>query len=187
VTWIRARFKADGADFRPISWPPPGPYWCSGYGDDYSIVIAYVRDEAQVYEFWPEAEDVDSTQEVEIKERERRRIAIWWGMSPEARDYDRHVARRIPAGLPADERGRIETDEYRAWLTRRSSVSTPRDFDDDPGCTCHINPPCSWCMERCPESEDGTHCDCWWDDATACCWCSDDTNAGQGDAQRETQ
>lgn len=57
--WIRCRFKANADDYRPIKWPPPGPYWCSGFGDGYNIVIAYVRNIKQVHEYWPEAEDVD--------------------------------------------------------------------------------------------------------------------------------
>lgn len=58
---IRARFKADAEDYRPVKWPPPGPYWCTGYAGDesHSIVMAYARDEDQIREFWPEASDID--------------------------------------------------------------------------------------------------------------------------------
>lgn len=36
--------------------------------------------------------------------------------------------------------------------------------------------------EICPESheEDGTHCDCWWNDTAACCWCGADEPADDG-------
>ena len=49
MEWTRYRFRADPDDYRPIIFPPPGPYWCSGYGfegdpeepADYSIVITW--------------------------------------------------------------------------------------------------------------------------------------------------
>lgn len=34
--------------------------------------------------------------------------------------------------------------------------------------------------EECPESKEGTvHCDHWYDDEAPCCWCLDDTGAGE--------
>lgn len=56
----RVRFKTQEHDCRPIKFPPPYPYWYSGMGDDYNILIAYVDDDSQIYEFWPEAYDLDS-------------------------------------------------------------------------------------------------------------------------------
>jgi hypothetical protein len=56
---IRARFKANPDDFRPVNWPIKHPYWCTGYGDDYSIVVAYADDEAEVLRNWPEAYDIN--------------------------------------------------------------------------------------------------------------------------------
>lgn len=59
--WLRVRFHANYPDFRPMLWPPPGPFWRSGIaGDDsFSIVVAYVRQEEQIKEFWPESENVE--------------------------------------------------------------------------------------------------------------------------------
>lgn len=59
---IRARFRANYPDYRPVKWPVPHPYWCSGSaGDDsYAIVIAYADDLAQVLELWPEATHVEA-------------------------------------------------------------------------------------------------------------------------------
>lgn len=57
---IRARFKADERDYRPVNWPVKHPYWCTGYGDDYSIVVAYADDEAEILRNWPEARDIES-------------------------------------------------------------------------------------------------------------------------------
>lgn len=57
---IRARFKAAPGDYRPINWPIKHPYWCTGYGDDYSVVVAYADDEAEILRNWPEARDIES-------------------------------------------------------------------------------------------------------------------------------
>lgn len=62
---IRCRFRANPDDYRPIKFPPPHPYWCTGYGEGYSIVVAYADDEAQIKEFWPEATDLDSEPKTE--------------------------------------------------------------------------------------------------------------------------
>lgn len=56
---IRARFKANLDDFRSINWPVKYPYWCSGYTDTHSIVVAYATNEEEIYKNWPEAEDLE--------------------------------------------------------------------------------------------------------------------------------
>ena len=65
MEWTRYRFRADPDDYRPIIFPPPGPYWCSGYGfegdpeepADYSIVIAWfpIKPGLSIQQYWPEA------------------------------------------------------------------------------------------------------------------------------------
>lgn len=55
----RARFHANENDFRSINWPVKYPYWCSGYGDDYSVVVAYVESEEEIITNWPEANNID--------------------------------------------------------------------------------------------------------------------------------
>ena len=62
---IRARFKANGEDYRSINWPVKHPYWCTGYGDGYSIVVAYADDEAEILQNWPEATEIDSEEVTE--------------------------------------------------------------------------------------------------------------------------
>lgn len=57
---IRARFKANADDFRPVVWPVKHPYWCTGYGDDYAVIVAYADDEAEVKRNWPEADDIEA-------------------------------------------------------------------------------------------------------------------------------
>lgn len=56
---LRVRFKANADDYRPVNWPVKHPYWCTGYGDDYSIVISYSDNEEYIYNNWPEASDLD--------------------------------------------------------------------------------------------------------------------------------
>lgn len=75
---IRARFKADPEDYRPVLWPPPGPYWCTGSGDDYSIVVAYAESEAEIRKFWPEAEDIDAEPATEYVFTDRFQKPEWW-------------------------------------------------------------------------------------------------------------
>lgn len=53
------RFDACDGDPRPINWPIKHPYWISGEGSDYAILIAYADDEDYIYGNWPEAEGID--------------------------------------------------------------------------------------------------------------------------------
>ena len=81
--WMRVRFRANEDDYRPVRFPPPGPYWCSGYGGDYgdgfSIVVAYVRTISDVVEFWPEASAIDILEEsTAITFSERFGCPKWW-------------------------------------------------------------------------------------------------------------
>lgn len=62
---IRARFRANYDDYRAIEWPVKHPYWCSGYGDDYSIVIAYADSEEDILRLWPEASEIDAEEVTE--------------------------------------------------------------------------------------------------------------------------
>ena len=59
---IRARFRANPEDYRPVKWPVKHPYWCTGYaGDDsYSIIVSYADSEDEILENWPEAENIEA-------------------------------------------------------------------------------------------------------------------------------
>lgn len=59
---LRIRFKANQNDYRPIKWPVKYPYWCSGYGEDYSVVISFADSIEYIKENWPEASDIDVTE-----------------------------------------------------------------------------------------------------------------------------
>lgn len=57
---IRARFYTAEKDYRPIKWPIKYPYWCSGEtGELSAILIAYADSLEEIYEMWPEAENVE--------------------------------------------------------------------------------------------------------------------------------
>lgn len=81
--WIRWRFHANEEDYRPIydpSVPQPnlGPYWCTGYGDEYSIVVAYLRPDIHPTAYWPEADNLDEGDLGPIKFSERFPEPEWW-------------------------------------------------------------------------------------------------------------
>jgi len=61
---IRARFKVNAEDYRPVEWPIKHPYWCTGYGGDdgaeYAIIVAYADEEEEIRRLWPDAAEVDS-------------------------------------------------------------------------------------------------------------------------------
>jgi hypothetical protein len=78
--WIRARFKANFEDSRPVIFPPPAPYWETGFNEDYATVVAYFpKDEfRRLKEFWPEAKDIETTEENEIIYTSRFQKPDWW-------------------------------------------------------------------------------------------------------------
>lgn len=59
------------------------------------------------------------------------RKKIWANMSRERRDYDRHVAPEQSQALDEE----LNEDNYNT------------------GCSCHINPPCSYCISKGEEDE----------------------------------
>ena len=59
---FRIRFHANEEDPRPIKFPVKHPYWISGYGEGFSIVISYADSIAYIFENWPEAEFLEVTE-----------------------------------------------------------------------------------------------------------------------------
>ena len=82
ATWHRYRFLANGDDYRPVVWPPAGPYWCSGYTtgieDERAVLIAYLPPDADLTTYWPEAEEVEWTVETGITYTSRFQRPSWW-------------------------------------------------------------------------------------------------------------
>lgn len=77
---IRARFKANPDDYRPINWPVKHPYWCSGYAADntHSIVVAYADDVDEILSNWPEAKDIEAEQVENYLFTSRFPIPTWF-------------------------------------------------------------------------------------------------------------
>ena len=83
MPWRRYRFTLKHADPRPVKFPPPGPYWVTGYapdrrGDEWPILVAYLPVDGQIHDWWPEAEQVDTTEEAEITFTDRFPKPSWW-------------------------------------------------------------------------------------------------------------
>jgi hypothetical protein len=59
--WNCHRFQANLEDPRPMTFPPPGPYWITGEGEDYAIVVAYLPPDKHPSDpqFWPEAAEIE--------------------------------------------------------------------------------------------------------------------------------
>lgn len=81
-SWDRIRFQASIEDYRSVKWPPLGPYWCSGEGDDYSIIVAYLPNgtsDKELRKYWPEAKEIDRMQtDVQIEFSDRFAKPDWW-------------------------------------------------------------------------------------------------------------
>lgn len=73
---IRARFYCD--DSRPVKWPPPYPFWCTGETDNHEIVVGYYDNEDQIYEYYPEAFNIISNEVDEIRFSDRFERPDWW-------------------------------------------------------------------------------------------------------------
>jgi len=54
--WRVRFYEKNVEDFRPLKFPPPGPYWCSGYGDNKAILIAWLPNKEDLTKYWPDAE-----------------------------------------------------------------------------------------------------------------------------------
>lgn len=76
--WMWHRFRANEDDWRPVKFPPPGPFWCTGYGDGFSIVVAYLPPGVAVTNWWPEASHIDSDEREYIVFTGRFQKPDWW-------------------------------------------------------------------------------------------------------------
>ena len=79
TNWLRYRFRTTADDYRPVKWPPPGPYWCTGYDpEDQPIIVAYAPPDASIRDYWPEYRDAEWTSENEIAYTSRFPQPEWW-------------------------------------------------------------------------------------------------------------
>jgi len=60
-------------------WPPSGPYWETGIAaDSATIIVAYIRYDDDLYEYWPEARDTTWQDRDELTFTDRFRQPEWW-------------------------------------------------------------------------------------------------------------
>ena len=82
MKWDRIRFFTKAGDYRPAIWPPMGPYWCSGQGEDYYVLVGYFpygTTDEKIKEYWPEGYEIDRMQEnIDIKFSDRFPKPDWW-------------------------------------------------------------------------------------------------------------
>jgi len=58
--WCRYRFRTKSVeDYRPLVFNPKYPWWCSGYGDECAIIVAYLPTTEPLYAYWDDAYDID--------------------------------------------------------------------------------------------------------------------------------
>ena len=79
----RWRFSVPALDYRPVEFPPPGPYWCSGYDSgDHATLVAYLPVGIAVTspKLWPDALCVSCSSEEphEIHFTSRFPRPDWW-------------------------------------------------------------------------------------------------------------
>ena len=84
--WVRYRFRANGGDPRPVAFPPPGPYWVSGYSDRWAIIVAFLPRGIRPRQYWPEAREIDGEAVEEIIFYDRFPRPSWW--DGEGREYE---------------------------------------------------------------------------------------------------
>jgi hypothetical protein len=75
---IRARFHVNEEDYRPIHWPIKHPYWCTGYGEGFAVVVAYADDEAEIMRNWPDATNIDARDVTDYAFTDRFPKPIWF-------------------------------------------------------------------------------------------------------------
>lgn len=81
----RVRFLSANSDPRPVTFPPPGPYWISGYQYDFlsddsmkTVLIAYLPKKSDLKKYWPEAEVDGWYGQMPIKFTDRFPKPDWW-------------------------------------------------------------------------------------------------------------
>jgi len=89
---LRIRFKANEDDYRSVNWPVKYPYWCSGCGNDHSIVITYADSVDYVMTNWPEASDLQIDEVDKITFSDRFPKPDWYTETGRQLKYSEHTA-----------------------------------------------------------------------------------------------
>jgi len=75
------------------------------------------------------------------------RLQIWKGMTPEKRDYD-----RMQGVIPFGASWTPETPEGAEAIKERQAQKGRSVYEE--GCSCHTNPPCSYCVRESESNEE---------------------------------
>ncbi len=79
MKWKWYRFTSDSEDYRPVVFPPPGPFWCTGYNAfDHAVIVAYLPPDSRLADYWPEAQCIDVEDKEEIVFTDRFEKPEWW-------------------------------------------------------------------------------------------------------------
>ena len=83
----RFRFYVPGDDGRPLTVPPPGPFWVTGYSDTHTVVVAFAPSlqDLTAPGAWPDAEEIEDMGEMPITFSGRFPKPEWY-TEPAAKD-----------------------------------------------------------------------------------------------------
>jgi len=72
MAWRRYRLYTKSIDdYHPIIFNPKYPWWCSGFGEDYAVIVAYLPEDEELSKYWDDAYNIDFTEHDEIKFTDR--------------------------------------------------------------------------------------------------------------------
>lgn len=80
MEYIKYRFKTKSVeDYRPLidMKEIQCPWWCSGEGVDYAIIICYLPAGTDLFEYWDDAYDIESEKTNEIIYSDRFKKPSW--------------------------------------------------------------------------------------------------------------
>ena len=84
--WVRHRFRTSSDDYRPITFPPPGPYWCTAGIEPPFTLVAYLPKGVPLFRYWPEAEDITQEEKSEIVFTSRFPRPGWYDEAPGSKE-----------------------------------------------------------------------------------------------------
>lgn len=70
--WRRYIFKTKSIDdYRPLVFDAHFPWWCSGNGEGYVVIVAFLPINEPLEKYWDDAFDINFTEHDEIQFTER--------------------------------------------------------------------------------------------------------------------
>lgn len=98
MKYWRVRFYSDSNDYRPIKFPPTGPFWCSGSLTRYSrkkskeeqvwVLVAFLKKKSDLNLYWPEAEVDEWYGKMPIEFTSRFPQPDWWYVERESAEKE---------------------------------------------------------------------------------------------------